>query len=262
MISYKEIFDNVEATLRHQSNLAEIDFNSRFGEYKNYENRDLSEADYFNIIIEIVFYSGFRAETVSKKLGIINKHFPDFNIVATYDDKNITDIMKDPAMIKNNKKIRACVNNAKVFKNIIEKYGSFKSYLISFKPEESFENLMLFKEEIEYKFDYLGGITAYHFMTDIGLPVLKPDRVVSRIFKRIGLIESENQQLKTVIQGRKFSHETGHPIRYIDIIFVKYGQMGKDEYFGLDDGICLEKNPKCSICGIKEYCVYYTNKSR
>ena len=28
-------------------------------------------------------------------------------------------------------------------------------------------------------------------MTDIGLPVLKPDRVISRIFERIGLIESE-----------------------------------------------------------------------
>ncbi|WP_094226858.1 hypothetical protein [Methanolobus psychrotolerans] len=62
-------------------------------------------------------------------------------------------------------------------------------------------------------------------MTEIGLPVLKPDRVITRIFKRIGLIESEDQLLKTVIHGRKFSQETGLPIRYIDIIFAIYGQM-------------------------------------
>ena len=91
-------------------------------------------------------------------------------------------------------------------------------------------------------------------MTDIGLPVLKPDRVIARIFKRLGLIEDEKQILKTVLQGQKFSNATELPIRYIDICFVKYGQKGEDIELGLDDGICLERNPKCHECGIKEYC--------
>lgn len=256
MKPYKEIFSKVEVTLRNQSKLSEMDFNSHFGKFKTYENRSLSDADYFNTLIQIVFYSGFKAETVSKKLDVIKTHFPNFNVVATYDDEKVSKIMNDPTMIKNERKIRACVNNAKIFKNIIEEYGSFKNYLASFKLEESFKNLMLFKEEIEDKFHYLGDITAYHFMTDIGLPVLKPDRVITRIFKRIGLIESEKQLLETVIQGRKFSEETGYPIRYIDICFVKYGQMGEEKDFGLDNGICLEKNPNCLVCGIKEYCNY------
>jgi adenine-specific DNA glycosylase len=32
--------------------------------------------------------------------------------------------------------------------------------------------------------------------------------------------------------------------------------MGEKEPFGLATGICLEKNPRCSICGVKDYCIY------
>jgi DNA-3-methyladenine glycosylase I len=109
---------------------------------------------------------------------------------------------------------------------------------------------------LQYKFNYLGNITVYHYLTDIGFNVLKPDRVILRVFERLGLIESRDQLLKTVIQGRKFAEATGLPIRYIDIVFVKYGQQGKSNYFGLDDGICLEKHPKCNICKLKKYCFF------
>jgi len=72
----------------------------------------------------------------------------------------------------------------------------------------------------------------------------------------LGLIEDEKQLLKMVIQGRKFAEATGHPIRYIDIVFVLYGQMSAREV-GLEKGICLEANPNCSICGVQNYCDYY-----
>ncbi len=258
MKPYKEIFSKVEAILRRQSKLSKEEFDSHFGGFKNYEQRNLSNGAYFDILVKCIFYSGFKSETVDEKMEKIETYFPpDFDVVAAYDDKRIADIMNDSDMIKNERKIKACVNNAKQFKTIINEHGSFKNYVDSFKPNDSFENLMLFKEELEYKFGFLGPITVYHFMTDIGLPVLKPDRVITRIFKRIGLIESTKQLLKTVIHGRKFSDATGYPIRYIDIIFVKYGQKGKDDFFGLDDGICLEKNPKCYVCGIKGYCGYF-----
>jgi DNA-3-methyladenine glycosylase I len=32
--------------------------------------------------------------------------------------------------------------------------------------------------------------------------------------------------------------------------------MGEEKSFGLRTGICLEKTPRCSICGIKDYCTY------
>lgn len=261
MIPYKDIFSKVESGLEEYCFLSAEEFITKFGYYKTYENQILSDADYYERLIEVIFYSGFKAETVDSKMSVIKSYFPDFQTVATYDESTVSAIMQDERMIRNEKKISACINNAKILEGIVRRHGSFKSYVESFETQESFENLMLFKEELQYTFSFLGDITSYHFMTDIGLPVLKPDRVITRIFKRLDLIESEEQLLRTVIHGRKFSQETNLLIRYIDIIFVIYGQIGKDEYFGLKDGgICLGKNPKCGICGIRDFCNYVSKK--
>ncbi|MEM3986898.1 MAG: hypothetical protein QXR39_08995 [Candidatus Methanomethylicia archaeon] len=85
--------------------------------------------------------------------------------------------------------------------------------------------------------------------------MLKPDRVICRIFSRLGFIDNADNINQAIKVGRDIAIATGYPIRYIDIIFTTYGQMG-------DYGICLEKNPKCYICEIKKYCNYYTEKQR
>jgi len=163
-------------------------------------------------------------------------------------------------MIRNRRKIKACIENAKAFQTIIQKHDSFQNYIESFNPRESFENLIILKEELENRFSGLGKITSYHFLTDIGLPVLKPDRVICRIFERLGLINSREQYLEAIIQGRNFAEATGHPIRYIDNVFVAYGQVQSKE-FGIERGICLETNPSCHLCGARDYCNYYSQQS-
>ena len=42
---------------------------------------------------------------------------------------------------------------------------------------------------------------------------------------------------------------------------MKYGQIGASNQFGLESGICLEKNPKCNLCGLTSLCVYYENEN-
>jgi DNA-3-methyladenine glycosylase I len=163
-------------------------------------------------------------------------------------------------MIRNQAKIKACIKNAYVFQNLIQKYGSIQNYIEAFSPFSSFENMMILKDEIEHRFYRLGKVTVYHFLTDIGLPVLKPDRVICRIFERLGLIESRENIFEAVMQGRKFAEATGYPIRYIDIIFVAYGQVRSKE-FGIERGICLETNPSCHLCRAKDFCNYYSQQS-
>lgn len=248
--NYSDIFSTVEQTLKRQSELSDESFTDKYSNFFNLTFSNRTDDEYFNMLKLIVFYSGFKADTVTRKLHIINNHFPDYKTISLFDEKNILAILSDKEMIKNRDKISAIISNAKTFKNIVDQYGSFQNYLESFEPELSFENLMLLKEELTYKFDYLGGITVYHFLTDIGLLVLKPDRVLTRIFERLGLIENEKQLLKTVIQGRKFAAATKKSIRYIDIIFVTYGQQGSE-------GICLSKNPKCNLCGLTNQCNYF-----
>jgi len=252
-LDYKTIFIGIESSLRNHQGLNVNEFQLKYEAFTNFEFKKRPDQEYFDLLKMIVFYSGFKADTVSKKESIINQYFGDFSIVAKYGDSKITEILSDEKMIKNRLKVNAVVNNAKKFMQIIEKHGSFHNYLQSFSPNESFENLMLLKEELEYQFEFLGGITGYHFLMDIGLEAIKPDRVITRIFERLGLIESDKQLLKTIFHGRKFAGATGHPIRYIDIIFVTYGQQGDKNT--AENGICLEKNPKCEICGITNFCI-------
>ena len=62
---------------------------------------------------------------------------------------------------------------------------------------------------------------------------------------------------QAIMVGKEFSRQINGPIRYIDIIMVKYGQMGDEEGFGLTNGgICLKKNPRCHECGVNEYCTH------
>jgi DNA-3-methyladenine glycosylase I len=152
-------------------------------------------------------------------------------------------------------KIKACIANAIIFNNIINTHGEFINYLKSFGDLNEGITLERLKDDLR-KFDFLGPITAYHFMLDLGLKVWKPDRVIRRILKRLGLIDNLEDIGQAITVGREIADQVGLPIRYIDIVFVKYGQMGEEESFGLPTGICLEKNPRCSICEVQEFCTF------
>ena len=56
----------------------------------------------------------------------------DINKVCKYDDTKINELMNNKGIIRNKLKIRASINNALIFKNIVEEYGSFYNYLIMF----------------------------------------------------------------------------------------------------------------------------------
>ncbi|MGD9706416.1 MAG: DNA-3-methyladenine glycosylase I [Candidatus Delongbacteria bacterium] len=256
LFPYKEVFSAIESRLLDvgSENISKDKIIANLNEYKNYTGRTLQDNDYFRLLVFTAFYSGFRAQTVTEKKAIIEQHFPSLDVVSLYKDADVERIMSDPDMISHKGKICSCIENAKKCVDLIQQWGSIKKFIDSFSPLDSLENLLLLKETLEFYFQYLGGITAYHFLTDIGLPVLKPDRVICRLFSRLGLLEDPRQLLKTVLIGRKFAENTALPIRYIDIVLVSYGQVKSDE-FGIEKGICLEV-PRCDSCSIGLYCAY------
>lgn len=259
---YAEVFANVEKSLlaygAKQRPREEIQ--NALDRFKTFGERELTDELCFSTLVDVTFYSGMRAATVMSKLPVIHEHFADFRKVAHFGPDDIDRIVGDDKMLRNRRKIEACVQNAKVMREIVEQHGSFSTYLAGFDPKGPFENLLLLKEELEARFAYLGGITVYHFMTDLGLPVLKPDRVIARLFRRLGLVEYERQHLKTVIHGRKFAEATGLPPRYIDIVLVAFGQV-RSENFGIDRGICLDK-PRCQLCSLHRVCLYYRKREQ
>jgi len=252
----RDIFFKVEDTLFRNSKYTKEEFEINFAyfrNYKTYEQMNLNDNEYYTMLVDIIFYSGFRASVVSRKIDIIHSYFSNYEIVNKYSSEDIEKICNDSKMIKNRLKIEACIKNAKRFKEIVNKYGSFKEYIDFHSPDLSEDALYNFKRNLEKNFSYIGGITSYHFMTDIGLNVLKPDRVILRIFERLGLIEYRNDYIGAIKAGRAFSQATELSIRYIDIIFVLYGQLDNDDIMT----ICSEQNPKCDICGVNHVCNYH-----
>jgi DNA-3-methyladenine glycosylase I len=190
---------------------------------------------------------------VKEKLPAIYEYLGDYRKASGLDPAAM---LKDRRVIQNEGKIRGCISNARQFEGIIKRYGSFSGYLKSFGDLDDPRTLDRVKFDFMVRFDYIGKITSYHLMTELGLDVIKPDRVICRIFKRLGFIRDEGDLEGAVDVGRKIALATGQRMRYVDIIFVKYGQKGAEEGFGLEDGVCL-KVPRCDKCAVTEYCSFH-----
>jgi len=253
-IDLKTLFHEMELTLKRQSSLSEEDFGKAFGRFKNINYKNDTDEELFWKMVQVIFYSGMKAATVTAKLPALKKYLYSYKSVINYGGNNLQQMMSDKSIIRYEKKIRACIENARRFNEIVENNGSFGRYVETFGDFKDESKLEALKRDL-MKFEFLGPRTAYHFMLDMGLNVWKPDRVICRILYRLGLIDDEDDIEKAVELGREIAIKVGMPIRYIDIVFVKYGQQGSEEPFGLDDGICLGKKPRCHLCGIKEECV-------
>ncbi len=212
---------------------------------------DESDDDLFHKLVLVVFYSGFRAATVTAKREVILRHLGDWRRAKDFGPAEVSAVLADQEMIANRAKVEACVHNAKQVALLSERHGSFAGYLKSFPLEE-------LREELKDTFKFLGKVTVYHFMTDTGFDVLKPDRVVMRVFHRLGLVEDLDRHEEAIEVGRKIAAAAGVPIRRVDRVVVAFGQVETKE-FGLAHGICLETKPRCMACGVSARCHQHQN---
>ena len=89
---------------------------------------------HFEFLILEGVQAGLSWLTILKKRDNYRKTYDNFDPVkiATYDEKKIDKLMKNPGIIKNLRKIEASINNAKRFLEVQEEFGSFDNYIWSF----------------------------------------------------------------------------------------------------------------------------------
>ena len=92
----------------------------------------------FEMLILESFQAGLSWECVLGKREAFRKAFDGFNAekIATYDDDKTTELQNNKDIIRNKLKIRAAVNNAKIFLEIQKEYCSFREYLKGFTGEQ------------------------------------------------------------------------------------------------------------------------------
>ena len=94
-----------------------------------YDDKDL-----FELLILESFQAGLSWECVLNKRENFRHAYDNFDIdkIINYDEAKINELKQNPGIIRNKLKIKASINNAKIFKQIKKEYGSFSKYIWGF----------------------------------------------------------------------------------------------------------------------------------
>ena len=88
----------------------------------------------FEMLILESFQAGLSWECILNKREDFRKAYDNFDIekICNYDKMKIQELLLNEKIIRNKLKIKASINNSKIFKKIQNEYGTFHEYLKSF----------------------------------------------------------------------------------------------------------------------------------
>lgn len=156
--------------------------NKKYIEYHDKEWGVLNTNDYylFEILILESFQAGLSWECVLNKRENFKKAYDNFDYekVALYDEAKINELANNKSIIRNKLKIRASINNAIIFKTILNDYGSFYNYLKAFtdnkiiyevnKTKSSLSDVIS-KDLTKRGMKFVGTTIIYSFLQAIGI---------------------------------------------------------------------------------------------
>lgn len=156
--------------------------NKKYIEYHDKEWGVLNTKDYylFEMLILESFQAGLSWECVLNKRENFKKVYDNFDYekVALYDEAKINELANNKSIIRNKLKIRASINNAIIFKTILNDYGSFYNYLKAFtdnkiiyevnKTKSSLSDVIS-KDLTKRGMKFVGTTIIYSFLQAIGI---------------------------------------------------------------------------------------------
>jgi 3-methyladenine DNA glycosylase Tag len=127
-----------------------------------------NDQGYFDLMSRAIFTAGLNWRMVENKWPHFQKAFRGFSPekVAKLSERDISALMQDSGIVRNEKKIRATVENAKTILDLAKEYGSLKGYIDGFGKREG--KLL---EDLQYKFKHMGPATARVFLWTVGYPL-------------------------------------------------------------------------------------------
>ena len=134
----------------------------------------------YEMLILESFQAGLSWECVLNKRECFRKAYDNFDIdkVISYDENKINELLGNKDIIRNRLKIKASINNSKIFKDIIKEYGSFYNYLKVFTKDVTiFEtgrttnelSDAISKDLIKRGMKFVGSVIIYSYLQAIGV---------------------------------------------------------------------------------------------
>lgn len=126
------------------------------------------------------FQAGLSWECVLNKRDSFRLCYDNFDLdkICLYDDDKINELINNKDIIRNKLKIKASINNAKIFKDIKEEYESFYNYLKTFTNGKIFYEIGLTKSELSDEISkdlekmgmkFVGSTIIYSYLQAIGI---------------------------------------------------------------------------------------------
>ena len=114
--------------------------NPKYIEYHDNEwcRPNFDDGYLYEMLILESFQAGLFWECVLNKREAFRKAYDNFDLdkVCAYDSEKIHELLNNKAIIRNKLKINASISNSRIFKNIVDEYGSFYNYLRIFTEDK------------------------------------------------------------------------------------------------------------------------------
>ena len=156
--------------------------------YVRYHDCEWSVPNYddnylFEFLILESFQAGLSWETILNKRENFKKAFDNFDYkkIADYDENKINELMTNKGIIRNKLKIKAAINNAKIFMQIQKEFKSFSNYIWSFSNNKIIKNInddfkttselsdRVSKDLISRGMKFVGSTIIYSYLQAIGV---------------------------------------------------------------------------------------------
>ncbi|MFX0168974.1 MAG: DNA-3-methyladenine glycosylase I [Candidatus Hodarchaeota archaeon] len=132
------------------------------------------DSQFFENMTRIIFQAGLSWKMISQKWPAFQDAFSKFDIgrVAKYTANDITKLLTNPAIVRNQQKIRATISNAQEFQKISKDSGSFRQYLDKLLQTEGLAYTL---KDLQKRFSRLGPSSARMFLWSIGEDIPHPE---------------------------------------------------------------------------------------
>ena len=141
---------------------------------------NLSDGYLYEMLILESFQAGLSWECVLNTRGHFRNAFDGFDVfkVCAYGEEKVAELLANDGIIKNKLKIKAAINNSKIFIETVKEFGSFASYLKRFTGETVIYEVGKTKNALSdaisddlYKrgMRFVGSTIIYSYLQAVGL---------------------------------------------------------------------------------------------
>ncbi len=138
------------------------------------------DRELFEMLVLESFQAGLSWITILKKRENFRKAFDNFDVekVAGYDEDKVNELKENAGIIRHKGKIASAINNANIFIDIQNEYGSFDKYIWGFTDGKIIKAEFLTESDLSKKISkdlkkrgmkFVGPTIIYSYLESIGI---------------------------------------------------------------------------------------------